>query len=152
MPHPIDLHAGKQLRTIRLVRNLTQEDLGKKVNITTQQIQKYEKGQNRISASRLYEFSVVLNVSIDYFFKNITDEPQLKDDILTHAIQNDDLKSPSMAMFSENSESFINALNVNPIENKVAGRLLHSFFSIKEHHIKEKILQLVKALAKETNS
>jgi transcriptional regulator with XRE-family HTH domain len=68
-PHPIDVLVGKRLRTRRKMLGISQEGLSESVGVTFQQVQKYEKGTNRISASRLYEISIVLRVPITYFFE-----------------------------------------------------------------------------------
>lgn len=69
-PHPVDVYVGKRLRARRILLNVSQGELGEKAGgITFQQVQKYELGTNRISVSRLYEFSQILNVSIEYFFE-----------------------------------------------------------------------------------
>lgn len=69
MPHPVDVHVGKQLRVQRIIMGLSQEALAKAVGITFQQVQKYERGINRMSASRLYDFARVLSVPVAYFFE-----------------------------------------------------------------------------------
>jgi len=71
MPHPVDVHVGERVRARRLLAGLSQEAFAKKLNITFQQVQKYEKGTNRISASRLYKIATILSVPIDYFFEDI---------------------------------------------------------------------------------
>ncbi len=68
---PIDVHISARLREIRLSAGLTQEKLGELVGITFQQIQKYEKAKNRICASRLFEFSQILERPIEDFFKGL---------------------------------------------------------------------------------
>lgn len=72
--HPIDLHVGGRLRLRRIILGLSQQDLGSSVGVTFQQVQKYEKGLNRIGASRLYEFSKVLKTDIAYFFGDMEGE------------------------------------------------------------------------------
>lgn len=67
--HPIDRHVGFRLRLARASRKLSQTDLAKASGITFQQVQKYEKGTNRVSASRLFEFATLLGVQIAYFFE-----------------------------------------------------------------------------------
>ncbi|WP_455273605.1 helix-turn-helix domain-containing protein [Rhizobium herbae] len=69
-PHQIDIHVGNRLRSRRLVLGLSQEKLGDSLGITFQQIQKYEKGTNRVSASKLQAASEVLRVPISYFFED----------------------------------------------------------------------------------
>jgi len=70
-PNKIDIYVGKRLLQRRNMLKITQEIMAKKLGITYQQIQKYEKGANRIAASRLWDFAQVLGVSINYFFEGI---------------------------------------------------------------------------------
>ncbi|MGG6898437.1 helix-turn-helix domain-containing protein [Rhizobium sp. BR 315] len=69
--HPIDRHVGQQLRIIRIHSNLSQTELGKLVNLSYQQIQKYESGKNRMSASVLYEIANCLNVPVSRFYDGL---------------------------------------------------------------------------------
>ncbi|HEV7371749.1 helix-turn-helix transcriptional regulator [Arenibaculum sp.] len=70
-PHPIDIHVGARLRLRRTLLGLSQEKLGEAVGITFQQLQKYERGANRISASRLYHLAQVLDVPVGFFFEDM---------------------------------------------------------------------------------
>ncbi len=67
-PNPIDIHVGSRVRLQRMLRGISQEKLGEKLGLTFQQIQKYEKGVNRIGASRLYDLASVLGVPIQFFY------------------------------------------------------------------------------------
>ncbi len=67
----IDLEIGQRLLVLRRMRKLSQEDLADQIGISYQQVQKYEKGMNRIAASRLYTFSRILDISPLYFFDNL---------------------------------------------------------------------------------
>jgi transcriptional regulator with XRE-family HTH domain len=67
---PLDYHLGARLRTRRLLLGITQEQLGEAVGVTFQQVQKYELGLNRISASRLFEFATALGVTIQSFYED----------------------------------------------------------------------------------
>ncbi len=67
--HPVDRFVGHRLRLARTSRKLSQTQLGEASGITFQQVQKYEKGTNRVSASRLFEFATLLGVEISYFFE-----------------------------------------------------------------------------------
>jgi transcriptional regulator with XRE-family HTH domain len=71
MANEIDLHVGKRLRRRRRLLGLTQQQLAESIGIRFQQIQKYECGANRVTASRLYELSVSLNVPVGYFFEGL---------------------------------------------------------------------------------
>jgi len=74
-PNPVDKHVGSRMRTRRLLAGMSQEKLGDALGITFQQIQKYEKGTNRISASRLQQVARALSVPVEYFYEG---GPQLE--------------------------------------------------------------------------
>ena len=69
--NPIDVHVGDRLRTRRTLLGLSQTTLAEAIGLTFQQLQKYEKGSNRISASRLYDLSQILDIDISYFFDDM---------------------------------------------------------------------------------
>ena len=71
MKHPVDAHVGKRIRHRRWMVGMTQQQLADRVGIKFQQIQKYETGMNRVSASRLWEISETLGVSISFFFDGL---------------------------------------------------------------------------------
>lgn len=71
MTHPVDIHVGKRIRHRRWMIGITQQQLAEKVGIKFQQIQKYETGMNRVSASRLWDISEVLGVSVAFFFEGL---------------------------------------------------------------------------------
>ena len=72
--HRIDIHVGARVRQRRILLGMTQTTLGKAVGLTFQQVQKYESGGNRISSSRLFEFSKILNVPVSHFFEEVAPE------------------------------------------------------------------------------
>jgi transcriptional regulator with XRE-family HTH domain len=74
-PHPVDVHVGHRLRQRRVAVGLTQDRLARAVGITFQQVQKYERGTNRIVASRLFELARVLEVPVQYFFDGLEGLP-----------------------------------------------------------------------------
>lgn len=80
-PDAIDVYVGHRLKLRRLLLGMSREQLSEVVGLTYQQIQKYEKGINRISAGRLYTFSRVLNVSIPYFYDGMNDEGEAIDPV-----------------------------------------------------------------------
>ena len=67
-PNPVDVHVGKRLRLRRTMLGFSQEKLGEAIGLTFQQVQKYEKGVNRVSAGTLYEIAQVLDLPISWFF------------------------------------------------------------------------------------
>ena len=72
--HPVDVHVGGRVKQRRKVLGLTQTNLGDAIGLTFQQVQKYERGANRIGAGRLYDLSRVLDVPINYFFEDMPPE------------------------------------------------------------------------------
>jgi len=72
-PHPIDIHVGGRIRMLRRSLNLSQGDLAKALGLTFQQIQKYERGGNRVSASKLYAIATALQTDVPYFFEGLAD-------------------------------------------------------------------------------
>ena len=75
-PNPVDIHVGSRVRLRRTMLGMSQEKLGEALGITFQQIQKYEKGSNRIGASRLQRISEVLNVPVSFFFEDLPGSAQ----------------------------------------------------------------------------
>ena len=71
MKHPVDVHVGQRVRQRRWMVGMTQQQLGNKVGIKFQQIQKYETGTNRISASRLWDIAAALDVQVSFFFEGL---------------------------------------------------------------------------------
>jgi transcriptional regulator with XRE-family HTH domain len=68
-PNPVDIHVGGRVRFRRMLLGMSQEKLGERLGLTFQQVQKYEKGVNRIGASRLFDLSQVLQVPIQFFYE-----------------------------------------------------------------------------------
>ncbi|TCP41759.1 helix-turn-helix domain-containing protein [Rhodovulum marinum] len=71
MKHPVDVHVGKRIRHRRWMVGMTQQQLAEKVGIKFQQIQKYETGMNRVSASRLWDIADALDVPVSFFFEGL---------------------------------------------------------------------------------
>ena len=123
--HPIDLHVGGKVRMRRKFLGLSQEELGKAINLTFQQVQKYERGSNRISASKLFEISQALRAPINYFFEDFTDH-------------GDDLADSAT---SEAIHGFL--MTTEGIE------LAEAFPRIKDGTRRRKIIELVRVLSEE---
>ncbi len=126
IPNPIDIHVGARVRMRRILAGMSQEKLGDALGITFQQIQKYEKGANRIGASRLQEASKVLCVPVNFFFEGAS--PDLT---MTQGFAEPDAK-PYVAELSGGFEG---------------KQLLSAFMRIKNTKVRKKILDLVEAMA-----
>ncbi len=81
-PRPVDVHVGGRVRARRRLIGMSQEELGNHVGLTFPQIQRYEKGMNRVAASRLWQFSLILGRPISWFFEGIGERKRKGDDLL----------------------------------------------------------------------
>lgn len=77
MSHPVDVHVGKRIRHRRWMNGTTQQQLAERVGIKFQQIQKYETGMNRVSASRLWDIAKVLEVPVSFFFEGMEGDVEM---------------------------------------------------------------------------
>jgi transcriptional regulator with XRE-family HTH domain len=87
-PDPIDVHVGSRMQLRRTLLGMTQEQLAKAIGVSFQQVQKYERGLNRLSASRLFDVCQALGVSITYFFEDVPE------DVLRGRKRNADVSEP----------------------------------------------------------
>jgi transcriptional regulator with XRE-family HTH domain len=127
MPNPIDVRVGARLRLRRNMLGLSQEKLGEAIGLTFQQVQKYERGANRIGASRLHELSRVLDVPISFFFDDT-----------------DPVRAPAMGGFAEPpAETF----DSDPLRKQETIELVRAYFSIEDPTVRRRLLDLAKALA-----
>ncbi|HNR75702.1 MAG TPA: helix-turn-helix transcriptional regulator [Parvularculaceae bacterium] len=111
MAHPIDLHVGARVRQRRRLLGMTQQRLADAVSIRFQQIQKYESGANRISASRLWSLSKALDVTVAYFFEGVDEEGRINGGHVDHGaaapadiFQNKDTIALVRAFYTMNDE------------------------------------------------
>ncbi|WP_168464130.1 helix-turn-helix domain-containing protein [Wolbachia endosymbiont of Ctenocephalides felis wCfeT] len=132
IPHPIDIEVGKRIRELRLIRGMSQDDLGKKVGITFQQIQKYEKGINRVLVSRLHDLAIALGVTVDYFFANISAS-----------------SSNSSAALHEDGEDF--EYGEEDAESKEMLGLVREYRKIKNRKSRNAVYSLIKSLSSPEN-
>ncbi len=131
-PNPIDAHVGSRVRLQRMLRGISQEKLGEKLGLTFQQIQKYEKGVNRIGASRLFELANVLGVPVQFFYD---DAPVLEE---RGALQ------PGFAEAPPTDSYVFEFLNT-----REGLELNRAFAKITDPATRRAVIDLVRALAKE---
>ena len=122
--NPVDVHVGKRIKTRRLVRGWTQDELAKAVDLSFQQVQKYERGSNRVSAGRLYELSKALDVPIQYFFDDYVDE---KEDSHSSSVK----------------EDTIDFEGVDRIGDAVLSELVRGFSKINDKTVRRALVQLI---------
>lgn len=125
-PHPVDLHVGRRMRLRRNLLGISQETLAHKLGLTFQQVQKYERGLNRISSSRLFDISKVLNVHVSYFFDEM-DEDVSAGSPLSLSLGDGSRKTADDAvadpMLREEAITLVNAFN--KIKNPRLHRLIY---------------------------
>ncbi len=142
VPDNIDKFVGKKLRTRRTLLGLSQENLANSVGVTFQQVQKYERGTNRISASRLFSFSKKLDVSIDYFYDGIEDDGAGDTNL---AVGMADNKQDS---FSIDSLKGKKKLPEDLLSRKETIDLIRTYYSVEDPKLRKDILKFVKSMAK----
>ena len=122
-PNPADVHVGARVRLRRTMLGMSQEKLGEALGLTFQQVQKYERGANRVGASRLWEMSRVLDVPVSYFFEELDGEPG----------------TPSREMPEP---------EVDPMTKRETLELVRAYYKISDPAVRRRIFELTKALAR----
>jgi transcriptional regulator with XRE-family HTH domain len=128
-PNPIDVHVGARVRMRRKMKGISQEALAGKLKLTFQQVQKYERGTNRISASKLYEIARALDVTIGDFFEGLDD-------------------TRAEGGVSEPATPYAHAMMLTPDGIDLAT----AFGKLRRGKVRKRLVELVKALANEDAS
>lgn len=126
-PDPIDIHVGSRVRMRRTLLGMSQEKLGNALGLTFQQIQKYERGANRIGSSRLYKLSHILDVPVGYFF--------------------DDMPSLTGRQARGLSDSGAEAFEQDKLAKRETLELVRAYYKITDPKVRKKTFELVKAVA-----
>ena len=129
----IDLHVGQRVRLRRTLLGLSQEQLGAELNITFQQVQKYERGANRISASRLWDLSQILDVPVSYFFDDMT-EATMK-------------SSPRRVARGVDSGDGEGGALKDPMARRETLELVRAYYTIEQPAVRKRLSDMVKTIA-----
>jgi transcriptional regulator with XRE-family HTH domain len=124
--NPIDGQVGNRVRLRRMLIGMSQEKLGELLGLTFQQVQKYEKGVNRIGAGRLYQVAHILGVPVGYFYEGVMDYPA------DGSRRHDEADVPPVVEFLSSGEGL---------------QLTLAFMRIKDPKVRKRVLDLVKSLA-----
>jgi len=130
-PSPIDVHVGSRVRLRRTLLGMSQERLGDAIGLTFQQVQKYERGVNRIGASRLFDLSRVLDVPISFFF----------DDLPTSAGGSQGFAN-RVAGFAEGQEGF----GDDTLHRRETLELVRAYYRISDPSVRKRVFDLIKAM------
>jgi transcriptional regulator with XRE-family HTH domain len=122
-PNPADVHVGARVRLRRTMLGMSQEKLGEALGLTFQQVQKYERGANRVGASRLWEMSRVLDVPVSYFFE--------------------ELEGGGRSGAGEGVD-----LEADPMTKRETLELVRAYYKINDPAVRRRIFELTKALAR----
>lgn len=140
-PNPVDVHVGARIRLRRNILNLTQQHLADLLGLTFQQVQKYEKGLNRVGASRLWDISRVLEVSMDFFFEDMDKGVAVQSPRM--------LNSTSKASFlAERRKNFVD----DPMSKKETLELVRAYYKIPNRKVAKELFNLMVALSKSTDN
>jgi transcriptional regulator with XRE-family HTH domain len=136
-PSPIDIHVGSRVRLRRTLLGMSQERLGDALGLTFQQVQKYERGVNRVGASRLFDISRVLDVPISYFF-----------DDMPEGLQDTPISGPRGRMygFAEAQEPFNAGVDDNLTKRETL-ELVRAYYRITDPSMRKRMFDLMKSLA-----
>ena len=126
-PNPVDVHVGSRVRLRRTLLGMTQGKLGEAVSLTFQQIQKYERGANRIGSSRLYQFAQILDVPVSFFFDD------MPVDIASGAII-DPASNPALS-------------EENQFARRETLELVRAYYAIDSTAVRKRVFELVKVVA-----
>lgn len=129
-PNPIDVHVGSRVRLRRTLLGMSQEKLGEAIGLTFQQVQKYERGSNRIGASRLFDLARVLDVPVGFFFEEMTPETKQSSPAQIRGMQ-------------EEAESY----EPDPLAKRETLELVRAYYRITEPQVRKRLFELTKALA-----
>lgn len=140
---PVDIHVGRRLRQRRALLGLSQDKLGRTVGLTFQQIQKYERGANRIGASRLLQFSRALTVPVAYFFEDapgLTDKPSR-----ASAKADGKMKAGPKGAVQDGAPD---AAGHDPFSRRETLDLVRAYYAISKPIVRKRVLDLLRELAK----
>lgn len=129
-PNPVDAHVGNRLRVRRTLLGLSQEKVGEAMGLTFQQVQKYERGANRIGASRLWDMSRVLDCPVSYFFDEM-------DDNTAGASPRNQAGAGDVEMPHED----------DPMVRRETLELVRAYYDIGDEHVRRRIYELARSLA-----
>lgn len=139
-PNPIDVHVGNRIRLRRTILGYSQEKLATLLGLTFQQVQKYERGNNRVGASRLWDLSKVLNVPVSFFFDDMDKE----------------VASQSPRVFSASEEALCleeenDNVDLDPMKRQETLELVKAYYRIPNRKAAKNLFDLIVSMSKSNN-
>ena len=133
-PHPVDIHVGSRVRLCRTLKGMSQQKLAQALGLTFQQVQKYERGANRIGSSRLFELSRILEVPPSFFFEG-ADEALTSDGITTAGLAEGGGQAP---------------FDAEQLFRREILELVRAYDRIDDPAVRKRLFELVKAIANQS--
>jgi transcriptional regulator with XRE-family HTH domain len=134
-PNPIDIHVGRRLRLRRTLLGMSQERLGELLGLTFQQVQKYERGANRIGSSRLFELGRILAVPVSFFFDDLPEGMA------------GSAGGFAVSGLAEEGAAFEHADDALPLDKRETLELVRAYYRIGDPAVRKRLFELAKALA-----
>ena len=131
-PNPIDVHVGSRVRLRRTLLGMSQEKLGEALGLTFQQVQKYERGANRIGSGRLYHLSKVLDVPVSFFFDDLPESQG---------------GGAAPTNLSGMSETPVESFEAEAMSRRETLELVRAYYRITDQAVRKRMFDLVKAIA-----
>ncbi len=128
-PHPVDVHVGARVKLRRTLLGMTQTDLGEALGLTFQQVQKYERGTNRIGSSRLFDLSQILDVPVEFFFEDMPAK----------------VAASSPAQWRGRAEK-PESDELDPMVKRETLELMRAYYRITDSKVRKRLFEMVKAL------
>ena len=132
IPNPVDVHVGSRVRLRRTLLGMSQGRLGDAIGLTFQQVQKYERGANRVSSSRLFDLARVLDVPVSYFFDGMSASTSARTNGRQRGLG--ERKPP--------------ALEADPMAKRETLKLMRAYYRIPDAHVRKRVFELTKTLAR----
>jgi transcriptional regulator with XRE-family HTH domain len=129
-PNPVDIHVGSRVRLRRTLLGMSQEKLGEAIGLTFQQVQKYERGANRIGASRLFNLSQVLDVPVSFFFDDMPREA-----------------SEAPVLTDDEDDDRVVEYEPDPMAKRETLELVRAYYKITDSSVRKRLFELTKAVA-----
>lgn len=130
-PDPVDVHVGNRVRQRRTLMGMSQEKLGVALGLTFQQVQKYERGANRMGASRLHQISRILDVPVAYFFEELPKDA-----------------SSRTAKHAADRAEEVEKSETDPLAKRETLELVRAYYRITDARVRKRIFELTKSLAR----
>ncbi len=139
-PNPIDVHVGNRIRLRRTLLGLSQEKLASLLGLTFQQVQKYERGMNRVGASRLWDIGKVLEVQVGFFYED------MDRDVASQSPRMFSLPDSLPICLAEDTEEF----DVDPMHRQETIELVKAYYKISNRKAAKHMFDLIVAMSKTT--